>query len=109
MAAGVAGSKVRLRRRLGCCSLSMVWRDGTLNDPGQKELSQKPDGLLSRHLLGLKVGVLLEVFVEPLGGLQPREAVFISPKLPAVFAPRKSSLQVSDDATSMRREKTKHL
>ena len=86
----------------------MVWRDGTLNDPGQEELPQEPDGLLSRHLLGLKVGVLLEVFVEPLGGLQPREAVFISPELPAVFAPRKSSLQVSDDATSMRRKRTKY-
>ena len=84
MAAGVAGSKVRLRRRLGCCSLSMVWRDGTLNDPGQKELSQKPDGLLSRHLLGLKVGVLLEVFVEPLGGLDPGETVVVGPQLTAV-------------------------
>ena len=77
----------------------MVWRDGTLNDTGQEELSQEPDSLLPRHLLGLKVGVLLEVFVEPLGGLQPREAVVISPELTPVFAPRKSSLQVSDNAT----------
>ena len=74
--------------------MSCHWSD----DPGQEEFAQQPDCLFPGDLLGVEVGVFLEVFVEPLGGLDTSETVVVGPQLTAVSPPGKPGIKVADNA-----------